>query len=61
MKRFTVTFEVEDDAPAPAIFQDAVEAVWAKGNARVIGGAAVVRVTAPKSSVLEHPKTEGKD
>ncbi len=50
MKRFTVTFEVEDDAPPPTIFQDAWKAIWGKGDARMVGGAAVVHVTVPVAS-----------
>ncbi len=50
MKQFTVTFEVEDEAAAPEIFGDAWNAVWAKGDAHMIGGAAVVSLTMPVPS-----------
>ncbi len=53
MRRFTVTFEVEDEAPPPAIFCDAWKAVWAKGDAHMIGGAAVISVTTPVPSDLD--------
>ena len=53
MKQFTVTIEVEDEAPPPEIFRDAWKAVWAKGAARIIGGAAVASVTMPVPSVCE--------
>ena len=53
MKRFTVTFEVEDDVPAPAIFQQAWAAFWAKGDAMMIGEARVVAVSMPQPFVEE--------
>lgn len=52
MKQFTVTFEVEDEAPPPEIFCDAMKAVWAKGDGRMIGGAAVASVTPPVPSPI---------
>ncbi len=53
MKQFTVTFEVEDEAAAPEIFGEAWNAVWAKGAAHMIGGAAVISLTMPVPSVTE--------
>ena len=53
MQRFTVTFEVEDAAPAPAIFQNAWKAFWAKDAAAMIGEARVVAVSMPQPYVEE--------
>lgn len=59
MKRFTVTFEVEDEAPPPEMFCDAMKAVWAKGDANMIGGAAVVSITPPVPFHLDKDRLDG--